>query len=80
MTYVPARSFRPGDLIVNRLSRRRMGWNAPKWRVEQVLPNGELNCWNPRRGWRTITHPENYLKFEQKALTLAAGAAGMEER
>jgi hypothetical protein len=79
MTYVSTAVFQPGDRIVNRFSRKRMGRAAPKWRVEQVLPNGELNCWNPRRGWRTITHPENYLKFEPKALTLAAGAGGMEE-
>jgi len=75
MTYQPATTFEPGDLIVNRLSRKRMGWAAPKWTVERVLVNG-LWVWSPGRGYRLITRPENYLKFEGKALTLPLGAGG----
>jgi hypothetical protein len=80
MTYIPAITVEPGDTLVNKYSRRDRGWAAPKWRVEQILPNGILRVSNPRRGWREITKLENYLKFEPKALTLAAGAGGMEER
>lgn len=77
MTYHPATTFEPGDLIVNRLSRRRMGWDAPKWTVEKVLSDGHLWVYSPGRGFREITRPENYLKFDGKALTLPAGAGGM---
>lgn len=80
MTYIPAVAVEPGDILVNACTRKRRGPDAPKWHVEQILPNQELWCWNPRRGWKKITRLDKYLKFEPSAMTLVAGAGGMEER
>lgn len=71
--------FEQWDIIVNSRSKKRMGRDAPQWKIEKVR-DGRLGVTNPRLGWRWIENPENYeLVCKPLEWTALMGAGGIEE-